>query len=213
MMSEQTIPSDDELVARTQAGDDDAFRELVQRHARRVHSIVGAYVRSPADREDLSQEVFIKVYYALHSYRQGERFERWLAKIAVNACYDRLRAIRRRPELLFTDMSEEQAAWLDAWSANAPPNNQDDLHQREAERELAERLLATLNAEDRMVLTMLETEGWSVQEIAEVTGWSKAKIKMRAFRARQKLRRSLQRLTVQHERLQKKARSKSHAMS
>jgi RNA polymerase sigma-70 factor (ECF subfamily) len=103
----------------------------------------------------------------------------------VRTCLDALRAEKRRPELRWSDFSEDEAAWLDylvAESSAEPESGASDA------REVLEKLLAQLAPPDRLVITLLDLERRPVKEIAQLTGWSMALVKVRAFRARRKLR-------------------------
>ena len=119
--------------------------------------------------------------------------EGWLTRIATNTCLNMLRSAKRRPELVTSDLTEDETAWLEQVSnsigAPAP-----DAEQRVIGVDLADKVLETLNPEDRLALTMIDGEGASVNEVAEVTGWSESKVKVRAFRARKKAREVLKQL-------------------
>ena len=119
--------------------------------------------------------------------------EGWLTRIATNTCLNILRSAKRRPELVTSDLTEDETAWLEQVSnsigAAAP-----DAEQRVIAVDLADKVLETLNPEDRLALTMIDGEGASVNEVAEVTGWSESKVKVRAFRARKKAREVLDKL-------------------
>ena len=119
--------------------------------------------------------------------------EGWLTRIATNTCLNILRAAKRRPELVTSDLSENETDWLErvSDSSRAQPL---DAEQRVIALDLAERLLETLPAEDRLALTMIDGEGASIKEVAQVTGWSESKVKVRAFRARKKARENLEKL-------------------
>lgn len=119
--------------------------------------------------------------------------EGWLTRIATNTCLNILRAAKRRPELVTSDLSENETEWLErvSDSSRAQPL---DAEQKVIAADLAERLLETLPAEDRLALTMIDGEGASVNEVAEVTGWSESKVKVRAFRARKKAREALKKI-------------------
>lgn len=186
---------DDALVEQALAGDYDAFEQLVTRHRRRVFGIAHKFFRNPETAEDVAQETFAKAYFSLSGYRRGASFEHWLARIAVNNCYDELRRRRKRSESCLADVTDDQATWLEHKLAGVSF----DLHAGERERdcaaELAERLLSQLAPEARLTLVLLHAEGHSVREVAQLLGWSEAKVKIRAFRARHAMRRALERLT------------------
>lgn len=119
--------------------------------------------------------------------------EGWLTRIATNTCLNLLRAAKRRPELVTSDLSEDETAWLENVSSSSEAQAV-NAEQKVVATDLAERVLETLAPEDRLALTMIDGEGASVSEVAEVTGWSESKVKVRAFRARKKAREVLERL-------------------
>ena len=119
--------------------------------------------------------------------------EGWLTRIATNTCLNMLRSAGRRPELVTSDLSEDETTWLERVS-NSVGTGTPDAEQRAIAADLAERVLETLGPEDRLALTMIDGEGASVNEVAEVTGWSESKVKVRAFRARKKAREILEKL-------------------
>lgn len=192
--------ADDLLIARTLAGDEGAFEQLARRHAPRVFSIARHFFRCPQTVEDIAQETFSRAFFALAGYRQGASFGHWLGRIAVNNCYDELRRRKQRGEWLLTDLSEDEQTWLENKLARVSLINHFNADEREYAAEVAEKLLARLPTEDRLVLVLLHAEEHSVPEIAEVMGWSQARVKIRAFRARRRMRRALDQLTLTEER-------------
>jgi RNA polymerase sigma factor (sigma-70 family) len=165
----------------------DAARELVEHLYPLVIRIVRSHLPRRMAEEDLAQEVFVKLFRRLHQYQPhaGVPLEHWVSRLAVRTCLDALRAERRRPELRWSDLSEDEAAWLDVMVTDAPAGPE---LTSAAAREVIERLLAQLSPPDRLVITLLDLEQLSVNEIAQQTGWSATRVKVRAFRARRKLR-------------------------
>jgi RNA polymerase sigma-70 factor (ECF subfamily) len=186
-----------DLVARARSGDEIAFEELFNRHKRRVALIGGRFFPRRDQVEDIVQETFTKVYFALDSYTNSETdddalFAAWIARIAFNTCYDELRRLKRRPESSVSELSQEETGWLEnRMRANAPAN---DAESETIRRDLTQKLLARLTSEDRLVLVMLNGEELSVVEIARLMNWSVSKVKVRAHRARAALRRVLRKL-------------------
>ena len=119
--------------------------------------------------------------------------EGWLTRIATNTCLNLLRSAKRRPEMVASDLSDDETAWLEQVSSSIGAQSP-DAEQRVIAVNLAERVLETLSSEDRLALTMIDGEGASVNEVAELTGWSESKVKVRAFRARKKAREVLEKL-------------------
>jgi RNA polymerase sigma-70 factor (ECF subfamily) len=186
-------PSDVDLVARVRGGDELAFEELFNRHRRRVALIASRFFRQREQIEEIIQESFTKAYFALGDFsnQQEASFAAWVARIAYNSCYDELRRTKRRHESALSDVSEEDSAWMNETLRAVEAGG--DVEAVAITRDLADKLLARLSAEDRTVLVMLDVEEMSVSEIADVTGWSVSKVKVRAHRARASLRRVLKR--------------------
>lgn len=185
--------SDVELVSRVLGGEEDAFEELFNRHRRRVALIAGRFFRRREQIEEVVQESFTKAFFALTDFsnRQEASFAAWIARIAFNSSYDELRRIKRRPESALSNVSEEEGAWLrEQLRADEPGGGAESSA---ISRDLASKLLSRLDPEDRVVLVMLDAEGLSVAEIAEALGWSVSKVKVRAHRARARLRGALKR--------------------
>ena len=183
--------SDVELVARAVGGEEEAFEELFKRHRRRVALIAGRFFRQREQIEEVVQESFTKAFFALPDFssRQDASFASWIARIAFNSCYDELRRLKRRPESALSEVTEEEAAWLRERLRSDEAGG--GAEGEAVSRDLARKLLARLGPEDRLVLVMLDAEGLSVAEIAGLLGWSVSKVKVRAHRARGRLRRAL----------------------
>lgn len=190
----ELVPDDEELVERSLAGDAGAFEVLVKRYGRAVYNVAGRFFRQPEVREDITQETFLKAYQALHTYRRGASFERWLMKIAVNACYDELRRMKRRREFSLADLAEDERTWLEEALAKPAFEVFEQQQQSEDAAAVAEKLLATLSPEDRLVMLLYERDGLSTAEIGDLMGWSRSKVKIRLFRARRALDKRLRRL-------------------
>jgi RNA polymerase sigma-70 factor (ECF subfamily) len=164
-----------------------AAHALVEHLYPLVIRIVRSHLPRRLAEEDLAQNVFLKLFSRLEQYgrRPGTPFEHWVSRLAVRTCLDSLRAERRRPELRWSDLAEETAAWvkyvLSAADA-APPTP------AAAARETLEILLRQLPPADRLAITLMDLEERSVKEISQVTGWSVALVKVRVFRARRRLR-------------------------
>jgi RNA polymerase sigma-70 factor (ECF subfamily) len=184
-------PSDVELVARACAGEDAAFEELFNRHRRRVALIASRFFRQREQIEEIVQESFTKAYFALSDFsnQQEAAFASWIARIAFNSCYDELRRMKRRPESTMSNVSEEESMWLKEKARAAGTEN--DIETATVSRDLAGKLLSRLSPEDRLVLVMIDVEGLSVSEVASLNKWSISKVKVRAHRARARLRRVL----------------------
>ena len=176
---------------RVRAGDNAAARDLVDALAPLVGKIVGAHLPWRLSADDLRQEIFMKVFARLDQYAGVVPFEHWVARVALNTCRDHQRGEQRSREVRWTDLGEQEAAVLESIAhETAAPDATEGI----AARELAERLLATLSPDDRLVVTMLDLERRTAAEVRELTGWSITGIRVRAFRARRKLRKQMEQL-------------------
>ena len=148
------------------------------------------YARREDEIQDVVQEIWLKAYQRLGSFRGEAPFEHWLMRLAVRTCYDFLRGHQRNRESSFTELSDAENEWLDRFMA-APEDAPEDA---DAARKLVLRVLEELSPDARLIITLLEIEDRSVKEISELTGWSPTLVKVRAFRARAKMRSILERL-------------------
>lgn len=164
-----------------------AARELVDHFYPLVIKIVRSHRPRRMAEEDLAQEIYLKMFTRLEQYRgrDGVPFEHWLSRLAVTTCLDALRAEKRRPEWRWADLGDGEREWLEFFVGETPDVAPSDAL---GVREVVEKLLALLSAEDRLVITLLDLEERSVAEISRVTGWGISLVKVRAFRARRKLR-------------------------
>lgn len=182
--------SDAEIVRAVREGDADQFGVLVQRHQVRLFALARRYLRREDDVADLVQEVLVKAFSRLDTWRGEAPFEHWLMRLATHACLDALRGQRRRREDFVSDLSNGELEWLDRHAAR--PDEAD--HRADAARSLVRRVFEELSPANRMVLTMLELEDRPVKEISALTGWSQTLVKVRAFRARAEMKKILRRL-------------------
>ena len=183
--------SEAELIAAVLAGDAASFEPLVQKYSPRVFATARRYARRDSEVEDIAQEVWLKAFEKLKSFRGEAPFEHWLMRLTVRTCYDFLRAHQRNRESAFSEISDAEDDWLERFAA-APEGGGDHA---EAAKLLVEKVLEKLSPEARMVITLLEIEDRTVKEIAELTGWSATLVKVRAFRARNEMRKILARMT------------------
>ena len=179
-------------VQRVRRRDEDAARALFQHLYPLVARLVRSHLPRRTSQEDLVQTVFMKLFAKLDGFSGAVPLEHWVSRITINTCLNQLAAEKARPELRWADLSEEQAQALEAVTATP---EELDPSQNLAARELVEKLLAQLAPADRLVLTLLHLEGRSVEEVRQITGWNVPVIKVRAFRARRKLRKCFEKLT------------------
>ena len=172
-------------VERVRQRDEDAARLLLNHLYPLVLKLVRAHLPRRTSEEDLVQTVFMKVFASLNQYAGAVPLEHWVSRIAINTCLNQLKAEKSRPELRWADLSEEQCEVLETLAATSDALRPDKSL---AARDIVELLLAQLNPDDRLVLTLLHLEGRSVKEVKQITGWNGTRIRVRAFRARRKLR-------------------------
>lgn len=182
--------SEAELITAVLQGDQASFEPLVAKYSPRVFATARRYARRESEVEDIAQEVWLKAFDKLSSFRGEAPFEHWLMRLTVRTCYDFLRAHQRNRESSFSEISEPEEDWLDRFVAD-PGSAADDA---DAAKTLVNRVLARLSPEARMVIQLLEIEDRSVKEIADLTGWSVPLVKVRAFRARAEMRKILARM-------------------
>jgi RNA polymerase sigma-70 factor (ECF subfamily) len=182
--------TDAELISAVKNGDSASFEPLVQKYQGRVFATARRYARRESEVEDIVQEVFIKAFQKLESFRGEAPFEHWLMRLAVRTCYDFLRSHQRNRETPFTELTEPESDWLDRFVVQPDTASED----AQAARQLVEKVLTRLSPPGRLVITLLEIEERSVKEIAQITGWSVPLVKVRAFRARAEMRKILARM-------------------
>lgn len=182
---------DFELIERAKSGNDAAFTELVAAYRKRILGTIARLIGRPEDVEDVAQEVFLRLYFSLDQLRAPEVFEPWLYRLTVNAAYDYLRRQRRRKESRMADFSEQQVILADA----AASNREDLERARRSEvREFVEGLLEGVSPQDRILLTLKEVEGLSLKELEKIYRVKENALKVRLFRARQRVLRSFARV-------------------
>ena len=172
------VPGDHALVRATLAGDDSAFAEIMRRHKGRVFGTCSRFARDAHQLDDLCQEVFLRAWRRLRTFRGDAPFEHWLARLTVTACYDFLRREKRHRGHVELDDSLHELRDTNVDAAIAAGRA----------RDLLDWAMRKLSADEKLVLTLLEIEERTVREIATLTGWSEGNVKVRAFRARARLR-------------------------
>jgi RNA polymerase sigma factor (sigma-70 family) len=179
-------------VARVRRGDEDAARSLLNHLYPLVLSIVRGHLPRRTSEDDLTQTIFVKVFSKLEQFSGTVPLEHWVSRIAVNTCLNALQAEKIRPELRWADLTEEEEhviQTLDATSEDLEPG------QSLAARDLTDKLLDCLKPNDRLLVNLLHVEGRSVEEVRQMTGWNISMIKVRAFRARKRMRKHMDVLT------------------
>ena len=185
------------LVAAVRQHNEAAARELVHR----LYPLVAKLVRSHRPRrtaeEDLCQMIFIKMFQKLSQFSGKVPLEHWVSRIAINTCINQIQAEKVRPEFRHADLSEEEVAVVHNLAATSDELGPD---RSLAARDLVERLLIALKPAERLVIDLLYLQQRSVAEIQALTGWGASLVKVRAFRARQKLKRQLEQFSTEESR-------------
>jgi RNA polymerase sigma-70 factor (ECF subfamily) len=181
-----------ELIQRAQQGDAPAFNQIVSTYRRRILGTISRLIGRPEDVEDVAQEVFMRLYFSLEQLRTPEVFEPWLHRLTANACYDYLRKSKRRRESRMADLSEQQVMMADAVAGSKV---QSDDAQKRRVRDTVNSLLASVSEEDRILLTMKELEGLSLKELEKIYGVNENALKVRLFRARQRVLKNMKGVT------------------
>src|SRR4051812_15279437 len=176
--------TDGELIAAVLQGNSASFEPLIQKYSPRVFATARRYARRESEVEDIVQEVWLKAFQKLSTFRGEAPFEHWLMRLAVRTCYDFLRGHKRNRETSFSELSEPENDWLERF-VHQPESTTENA---DAARTLVARLLEQLSPAARLIITLLEIEERSVKEISRLTGWSVPLVKVRAFRARAEMR-------------------------
>jgi RNA polymerase sigma-70 factor (ECF subfamily) len=185
-----------ELVAAALRQDEEAARELVRRLYPLVAKLVRVHRPARSAEEDLCQMIFIKVMQNLSQFSWKAPLEHWVSRIAVNTCINQIQAEKARPELREADLSEDQVAVIRNIAATT---NELAPDQSFASRQLVEHLMSALKPAERLVIDLLYLQQRSVTEIQQVTGWSGALVKVRAFRARQKMKKQMSMISAREK--------------
>ena len=172
---------DFELVKRARDGEGAAFNQLVAAYRKRILGTIGRLIGHP---EDVGQEFFLRLYFSLDQLRSAEVFEPWLYRLTANAAYDYLRKRRRRMESRMADLSEQQVVLADALASGKVDR---DEGQRKWIRDTVDSLLAGVSDEDRVLLMLKEVEGLSLKELGKIYHVNENALKVRLFRARQRV--------------------------
>lgn len=189
---------DAEVIERILDGDRDAFALLLKRHESLVSRLVAAHV--PAEQAaEVAHEAFIRAFKGLHRYRPIKPFRNWLTTVTLRCCKDFWRRAYRNKEAPVCDLSEDGQRWLDTALAARSNEEFETLARRRELGEILDAVLAMLPPLDRMVLTLSYLEERPTRETAEMLGISVPNVKVRAFRAKRKLKIFLKRYGIQGE--------------
>jgi RNA polymerase sigma-70 factor (ECF subfamily) len=180
------------LVRRVQAKDEMAFREIVERYQSKVYSIIYGILRNRNDAEDIAQQVFAKIYFSIKNFDFRSSLLTWIYKITVNECYDYLRKKRVRKLVYESDFTSDDSLMIE--NSEPATDQAPAVDTRLAQHDLVVKLLSKISEEDRNLILLKEVEGHSVEELSQMTGMNENTIKVKLFRARQKLVKAAQRL-------------------
>jgi RNA polymerase sigma-70 factor (ECF subfamily) len=183
--------NDSELIKAVLGGDVQSFEAIVKKYQPRVFATARRYARFDREVEDIVQDVFIKAFQKLSTFRGESPFEHWLMRLTVRTCYDHLRVHQRNREHAMMELADEEIQFIEQ-HAQAPIHDDDTA---QASRELLNKVLEQLSPAARMVIQLLEIEDKSLKEVAQLTGWSVPVVKIRAFRARNEIKKVLARVT------------------
>src|SRR5690349_21007477 len=181
-----------DLIEKARGGDSSAFNQVVSVYRRRILGTISRLIGRPEDVEDVAQEVFVRLYFSLEQLRTPEVFEPWLYRLTVNASYDYLRKSRRRLESRMADLSEQQVMMADAAAGS---RLQSDESERRRVKDTVNGMLASVSAEDRILLTLKEVEGLSKKELEKIYRVNENALKVRLFRARQRVLKNMKGVT------------------
>ena len=180
--------STDQLIDACLRGDEPAWNAIVQRYRRRLFNVAYTFVGKHDEAEDLTQQVFLKVYKALSTFDRRANFQTWLISICRNLCIDHYRSIRKERELVDRN--------VDVSSLFLKAKGSDPLTrlQRLDQREVLRRGMLTLTEALRVAVLLRDIQGLSYQEIATRLGLPEGTVKSRINRGRNQLARSIRKL-------------------
>jgi RNA polymerase sigma-70 factor, ECF subfamily len=186
--------SDTDLARASVQGDESAFAEIVRRYSPRVFSFSSRFFRRYDLVEEAAQEVFLKAFTQLKNFEGRGSLEGWLTRITVTTCINILRSTKPQNELMIADLTEDETTWLENNMSNASSANHRNEEDKLIAADLVNRVLEILPPEDSLILQMIDGEGASIKEASAATGWSESKVKIKAFRARRRMREAVQKL-------------------
>ena len=172
------------VIEQARKGDEAAFSQIVAAYRKRILGTISRLIGHPEDVEDVGQEVFVRLYYSLEQLRTPEVFEPWMYRLTVNAAYDYMRRRKRRRESRMSDLSEQQVMMADAVAGG---KEREEEVRRAGVREFVQSLLEGISEEDRALLILKEVEGLSLKEMEQIYKVNESALKVRLFRARQRV--------------------------
>jgi len=185
------------LIEKARGGDSAAFNQVVLAYRKRIMGTISRLIGRPEDVEDVAQEVFVRLFFSLEQLRSAEVFEPWLYRLTVNAAYDYLRKRKRRQESRMADLADQQVMMADAMAGEKV---EADRVEAAAIREFVQSLLSEVSEEDRILLMLKEVEGLSLKELEQVYNVNENALKVRLYRARQRVLKAYERTKAGTER-------------
>ncbi len=185
---------DPETIKLAQSGDASAFNVIVRSYRSRILGTVYRLIGRPEDVEDVTQDVFVRLYYSLDQLRLPKVFEPWLHRLTVNTTYDYLRKRRRSGSVAMAELSEEQVIAADA--SQSGKQHEEDVRNDEV-RQVVGALFENISDDDRILLTLKEIEGMTLKELQQIYNVKENALKVRLFRARKRALKALERLKDQ----------------
>lgn len=183
--TDEVQASDEELVQAVIGGDERAFEMIFERYRRPITRVVGRFFRERSDIEEFVQQSFTKAYFSLKNFRGGESsFRAWMTRIAVNVCYDEFRRKQRKGENLFAEMNDEENSYVESIADGKAVTTDNSM----IAAQLVDKVLSSLDADDRLAMTLVYSQDYSLDEAARVIGISTSGLKSRLFRCRNHIR-------------------------
>lgn len=192
-----SIRDEQELIRRILDGNIDQFSHIIDQYERLVGHIVHRMVSNSADREEITQDIFIRVYTNLKKFRHDAKLSTWIAKIAYNRCINHLRQSKLEPDPMreATDPPAISREVSSGWSEN-PPERPDQLVEQDEVQALLQKQIARLPEIYRTIITLYHLEEMKYSEIAEVMDIPVGTVKSYLFRARRTLRDALDKINL-----------------
>ena len=186
--------ADGVLASHAANGDEDAFSEIVRRYSPRVFRVCGRFFKRYSHVEEAAQETFLRAFTQIGRFEARGSLEGWLTRVASTTCINILRTQKRQRELSISDLTEDETTWIENVVSGKFNQSESSSEDRLIASDLIDKVIGLLKPDDALVLLMMESEGASIKEAAVRTGWTESKVKVRAFRARKKLREALEEL-------------------
>ena len=179
--------NDSDIIKQVLDGDIDQFERLIEKYENKVFSIVARRIPQQ-DHGTVAQDIFLNLFRSLNRFALDRPFDNWLATIAVRSCHDYWRKNGRKKQLIMEAPQEKTVAWLEMVEAvNALAEFKTEI-ERQDKIELVEKLLQQLKPDDRLMVELIYFEDLPLQEVADALAWKLSKVKVRAMRARKRMR-------------------------